>query len=209
MSYLLSHLASVSQLAAEHLALSLSATAVAGLPGIVGGIVLTRPMFRSFAPAVLSVGGALQSIPAIAIVALSFLVLGIGPLSALVALIAYSITPILFNTTAGLLAIPAAPVEAARAIGLAPRQTLLAVELPLARSAVLAGVRSAVTMNIGTATIASFVGGGGLGDLIFTGLKLFRLDMILTGAVLAALLALGLDGLLALVEGRMARTESA
>jgi osmoprotectant transport system permease protein len=126
--------------------------------------------------------------------------LGIGVLPALVALFLYSIFPILRNTFTGVREADPAAVEAGTALGMTPHQVLLHVRLPLAAPIVMAGIRTAAVINVGTATLAAFIGAGGLGDPIVAGLALSDTRMILSGALPAALLALVVDGTLALGE---------
>jgi osmoprotectant transport system permease protein len=114
----------------------------------------------------------------------------IGTVPALVALCAYALLPIVRNTCIGLLGVPAGLRTAALALGLTRRQSLLAVELPLAAPVILAGVKTAAVMSVGTATIAAFIGAGGFGERITTGLALNDNDLLLAGAIPAALLAL-------------------
>ena len=116
--------------------------------------------------------------------------LGLGSAPAIAALFLYSLLPIVRNTLTGLFAIDPALKDVARGIGLTPRQQLLRVELPLAAPAILAGVKTAAIISIGTATLAAFVGAGGLGEPIITGLNLNDQNLILEGAIPAALLAI-------------------
>jgi osmoprotectant transport system permease protein len=152
---------------------------------------------------VVSVTAAAQAVPPIAIIALAFIFVGIGATPSIIALIIYSIVPILFNASSGLLSVPPQVIEAGRGLGLTDRQLLWKIKIPMSLPVIMAGIRSAATINIGTATVASFIGGGGLGDLIFMGLKLYRSDIILTGAILTAIMAIAVDYLLQLAESAM------
>ena len=134
-----------------------------------------------------------QSVPTIAVLALAFSVTGIGFRTAVIGLFAYSLLPVLRNTVAGLGGVDPATVEAARGMGMSPVQVLLRVELPLAWPVVLAGIRTAAVVNVGTAALATFVGAGGLGALITVGLDNQRDRILYTGAALTALLALAVD----------------
>jgi osmoprotectant transport system permease protein len=148
----------------------------------------------------LRVVGGVQTLPGIALLAFMIPLLGIGVRPALVALTLYSLYPILRNTYIGVRdAVPSA-VDAAEALGMTPRQVLLYVRLPLAAPVIMAGIRTAAVLDVGTATLAAFIGAGGLGEPIVSGLALSDTRMILTGAIPAALLALAVDGLLALAE---------
>jgi osmoprotectant transport system permease protein len=132
--------------------------------------------------------------------------LGIGFAPAVVALFLYSLLPILRNTFQGVRDADPAAVESARALGMTRSQLLRWVRVPLAAPAIMAGIRVAAVVNVGTATLAAFIGAGGLGDPIVAGLTLSDTRMILSGALPAALLALLVDGGLGVVERRIAPT---
>jgi osmoprotectant transport system permease protein len=144
--------------------------------------------------------GVLQTIPSIALLAFMIPLLGIGVMPALVALWLYSLYPILRNTYSGVRHAGPEAAEAARALGMSPRQVLRHVRLPLAAPSIMAGIRTAAVICVGTATLAAFIGAGGLGDPIVAGLALTDTRMILSGAIPAALLALAVDAALALCE---------
>ena len=127
---------------------------------------------------------------------------------AILALALYALLPLIRNTYAGIQAVDPAVVEAGRAMGLTDRQLLLQVELPLASGVIVAGVRIAAVVSIGLATIAAAIGAGGLGELIFRGLAMVNNDVILAGAVPAALLALCTDFLLGMLERRLGALRS-
>jgi len=176
-------------LARQHLLLVVLAVllgCIAGIPlGIVAALV---PRLRQV---VLAVAGVLQTVPSLALLAILIPLLGrIGTVPALVALCAYALLPIVRNTCTGLLEVPSGLRTAALALGLTRWQALLHVELPLAAPTILAGVKTAAVMSVGTATIAAFIGAGGFGERITTGLALNDNDMLLAGAIPAALLAL-------------------
>ena len=143
----------------------------------------------------------IQTIPSLAL--LSFLVmsgLGIGFRPAIVAIFLYAILPILRNTYTGIKSVDPSIKKAAKGMGMTDMQCLMLVELPMAVPVILAGIRTSATMSIGTATLAAFVGGGGLGNLIVTGLRMLRDHIILAGALPAALMAITLDALLSRLE---------
>jgi osmoprotectant transport system permease protein len=144
--------------------------------------------------------GVLQTLPGIALLAFMIPLLGIGVIPALVALVLYALYPIVRNTYSGVRDADPAAVDAATALGMTPTEVLRLVRLPLAAPVIMAGVRTAAVITVGTATLAAFIGAGGLGDPIVAGLALSDTRMILSGAIPAALLALVVDGLLALVE---------
>jgi osmoprotectant transport system permease protein len=185
----------------QHILLVGVSTGVAILLGIPAGIAaahrprLGRPLIGA--------ANIAQTIPSLAL--LGFLIPlpfigGIGPRAAIVALILYALLPIVRTTAAGLRSIDPAVLEAAVAMGMTPRQVLTMVELPLALPSIVAGVRVATVIGVGTATIAAFIGAGGLGEYIFRGLSMVDATMILAGAVPAAALALLADALLTQVE---------
>jgi osmoprotectant transport system permease protein len=176
-------------------ALSLAAAVAVAVPV---GVALER-LSRGAETTVRAVG-LLQTIPGIALIAFMIPLLGIGVLPAVVALFLYSLYPILRNTWTGVRDAAPEAVAAATALGMTPGQILRLVRLPLASPVIMAGVRTAGVINVGTATLAAFIGAGGLGDPIAAGLALSDTRMILSGAIPAALLALGVDALLGGVE---------
>jgi len=194
--YFIANQEKVLTLVLEHLFLFALSMGFALVIGILLSIFATRPGREKTGMLVISFTGAAQAVPPVAVIALAFLFVGIGAFPSILALILYSLVPIVFNTTSGIMSISPDIKEAARGIGLSKRQVLFKVSLPVAMPVIMAGVRIAATINIATATVASFIGGGGLGDLIFMGLKLYRADIILTGSVLVAILALVIDVLL-------------
>jgi osmoprotectant transport system substrate-binding protein/osmoprotectant transport system permease protein len=176
-------------------ALSLAAAVAVAVPL---GVALER--FSRGAETTVRAVGLLQTVPGIALIAFMIPLLGIGVLPAVVALFLYSLYPILRNTWTGVRDAAPDAVAAATALGMTPGQILRHVRLPLASPVIMAGIRTAGVINVGTATLAAFIGAGGLGDPIAAGLALSDTRMILSGAIPAALLALGVDGLLGGVE---------
>ena len=162
------------------------------------GLALERS--RRAAESVIRTVGVLQTLPSIALLAFMIPLLGIGLVPALVALFLYSLYPILRNTYSGVRDAAPEAVGAAWALGMTPRQVLRYVRLPLAAPVIMAGIRTAAVINVGTATLAAFIGAGGLGDPIAAGLALSDTRMILSGALPAALLALLVDGALGICE---------
>jgi osmoprotectant transport system permease protein len=152
---------------------------------------------------VLGAVGVLQTIPSLALLVFMIPLFGIGGPPAVAALFFYSLLPIVRNTYTGLRDIPPALTESARALGLPPRARLRLVELPLASPAVLAGIKTAAVINVGTATLGALIGAGGYGQPILTGIRLDDMGLILQGAVPAALLALAVQGLFEFVERRI------
>ncbi len=176
-------------------ALSLAAAIATAVPA---GLALER-LPRGAEP-VVRLAGVLQTLPGIALLAFMIPLLGIGLLPAVVALFLYSLYPILRNTYTGVREAAPDAVAAGRALGMTPGQILRHVRLPLAAPVIMAGIRTAAVINVGTATLAAFIGAGGLGDPIAAGLALSDTRMILSGAIPAALLALAVDGVLGVFE---------
>ncbi|MFE9848183.1 ABC transporter permease [Streptomyces sp. NPDC005576] len=164
------------------------------------GIALTRRGLSRSAPLFTAIANIGQATPAIGLLALLVIWLGIGPSTAITGMVIYAVLPVLSNTVAGLRSIDPTLVEAARGIGMSGTGTLAKVELPLAVPLILAGVRTALVLNVGTATLATFGGGGGLGDLITSGIQTQRMPVLVLGSVLTVVLALLVDWLASLVE---------
>jgi osmoprotectant transport system permease protein len=184
----------------EHLLLTLAAVLLAILVAVPLGLLLTR--HERLAALAMNFAGVLQTIPSLAL--LAFLIsipwLGLGVRSAIVALFLYALLPILRNTYTGIKNVDPDLLEAADGIGLTDRQRLTRVELPLSVSTIMAGVRTSTVISIGVATLAAFIGAGGLGEPILTGLQLNSPPLILFGAIPSALLALLADFLLGRIE---------
>jgi len=189
--------AAIAAMSARHLWL----TSVSMLAAIVFGVALGLALSRSrAAEGVTRAVGVLQTVPGIALLAFMLPFLGIGVWPSLVALFLYSLYPIVRGTVTGVRQADRQAVDAATALGMTPRQVLWFVRLPLAMPVLMAGIRTAAVTNVGTATLAAFVGGGGLGDPIVAGLALADTRMILSGAIPAALLAALVDVALAGVQ---------
>jgi osmoprotectant transport system permease protein len=182
----------------EHLQLSASALALGAALAIPLGLWLVRR--RWLAEPVIRLVGVSQTIPSIALLALMVPLLGVGVVPALVALWIYSLFPILRNTYTGIRDADPDAVEAATAMGMTEGQILRQIRLPLAAPVIMAGVRTAGVITVGTATLAAFIGAGGLGEPIVTGLQLADTTLILSGALPAAALAVVVDYLLGRVE---------
>ncbi|MFN2441790.1 MAG: glycine betaine ABC transporter substrate-binding protein [Thermoanaerobaculia bacterium] len=184
----------------RHLQLSLAAVFLAVIVAVPLGIAVAR--HRTAERVALGAAGVMQTIPSIALLAFMIAIpgLGLSVRSAIVALFLYAVLPILRNTHTGLRSISPELLDAAVGIGLTPRQILFRVQLPLATRTIMAGVRTATVISIGVATLAAFIGAGGLGEPIVTGLYLNDTRLILSGAVPAALLAILADALLGRLE---------
>jgi len=187
----------------RHFLLFLISMAFAIAIGVFLSIVITREGHEKVGQVILSITGASQAVPSVAVIALVFLFIGIGMKPALVALVIYSLVPIVFNATSGILSIDPGVLEAAKGMGLTENQRLWRIKIPLAMPVIMSGIRSSATINIGTVTVAAVIGAGGLGDIIYTGLKLNRSEMILIGAGLAAIIAILVDTVLMYVERKV------
>ncbi len=184
----------------QHMVVSLLATLLTCAVAIPLGIVLTRGQMRRYSKPIITVAGFGQAAPAIGLIALGAVFFGIGGTGAIVALTVYGALPIVANTVIGLDSVDSRLVEASRGMGMSALATLLRVELPLALRVIIAGVRTALVLIVGTAALASFTGAGGLGQLITTGIKLQQPTTLVVGAILVATLALFIDWLARIVE---------
>jgi osmoprotectant transport system permease protein len=189
-------------LTGQHLGIVAISSTLAVLTAVPAGILLTRPALKHWAPRAVSLANVGQTVPSLAIIALTVGLLGIGARTAIIAMWIYSLLPILNNTLVGLEEVDPAITEAARGMGMTPGHVFMRVELPLALAMILAGIRTAITINIGSAILAAFVGGGGLGNLIIAGNNISRMQVLVLGAALPALMALSADALFELIEHR-------
>ena len=185
----------------QHLVLALLGLLLGMLVAIPLALALSRA--PATAEAVIRLIGTTQTIPSLALLAFMVPLFGVGALPAIIALWIYALFPILRNTYTGVRHADPAAVQAATALGMTPRQVLLQVRLPLAAPVILAGVRTAAVLTVGTATLAAFIGAGGLGELIVSGVQAVDTTLILMGAIPAALLAILVDALLGLLERRV------
>ncbi|WP_414046005.1 ABC transporter permease [Macrococcus equi] len=182
----------------EHISISLLSLLAAILVAVPLGILLTKS--DKLAKVVLAVTSVLQTVPSLAILAMMIPFFGIGTLPAVIALFLYVLLPILNNTYLGIQSVKKDAKEAGRAMGMTQNQILRMVELPLAVPVIMSGIRLSAVYAISWATLASYIGAGGLGDFIFNGLNLFQPKLIIAGAVLVTLLALITDFILSIVE---------
>jgi len=196
--------ASLSVLVWEHVQLVAISSGLVMLIGIPLGIWVTRPSGRRFLPIVTDLTSIGQSFPPIAVLALAVPAVGFGATPTIVALLLYGLLPVVRNTIAGLRAVPPEVLDAARGMGMSRTRALVRVELPLAASVIVAGVRISVIINIGTAMIGAIVGAGGLDHPVIAGLVRDNIAFIVQGAVPAAILALLVDQLLANTERSLA-----
>lgn len=199
-SYFVSNFDTFLGLLGEHLALVLISVVLAIIVAVPMGIIATRnERLKRF---IMGIGNVAQTVPTLAIIALVFPLLGLGFRPALVGLFAYALLPILTNTVAGLENANESTVEAARGMGMTENQILRRIKLPLAVPVIFAGIRTSAVLNVGTAYLAFFIGGGGLGVWVITGISLFDTPQLLAGAIPGALLAIGLDSLFAYIESQ-------
>ncbi|MEU6191072.1 ABC transporter permease [Nocardia sp. NPDC047038] len=184
----------------QHIELTVVATVIVVVVAIPLGIALTRPALRRLEPIAVNIANIGQAAPAVGLLVLFTFWLGTGFRTAIVGLVVYAVLPILQNTIVGLRQVDQRTIEASRGIGYSAARTLLQVELPLAVPVILNGVRTALVILVGTATLSTFIGATSLGTLITTGVTLFLPKLLVSGAILVGLLALIIDWLGRLVE---------
>lgn len=185
----------------EHIYISLIAVILGIIVAVPLGIVLTR--FPKGAGFVMGILGIIQTFPSFAILAFFIPIFGIGKVPAIIALFLYSVLPILRNTYIGVKGVNVSLLEAGRGMGMTGWERIRYVELPLAIPVIMAGIRLSTVYLIGWATLASYIGAGGLGDYIFSGLNLYQPEFILAGAIPVTLLALLTDLFLGHIEVRV------
>ena len=187
-------------LARQHIVLVAISGGLAIAVGIPLGIALTRPRFKRYSNVVLQFLNIGATIPTLAILALSMSVFGIGDTPVIFGLFVLTLLPIVSNTLAGIRAVPGHLIEAATGMGMNRSQILWRVELPNALFVIFAGIRTALAVNVGTVPLAFLIGGGGLGELIFSGIALNEFGMMLAGAIPTALLAIFVDFLMSQMQ---------
>ncbi|HEX8461783.1 MAG TPA: ABC transporter permease/substrate-binding protein [Segetibacter sp.] len=182
----------------SHIGLTFISLFLSVLIGLPLGIFISR--YKKWSAPVLGFAGVLQTIPSIALLGFMIPLLGIGPKPAIVALILYALLPIIRNTFTGINQVDGSVTDAAKGMGMTQKQILFKVKLPLAMPVILAGIRTATVINVGVATLAAYIAAGGLGEFIFGGIALNNTNMILAGAIPAALLAIVFDFILAKIQ---------
>nr|WP_198768863.1 glycine betaine ABC transporter substrate-binding protein [Fictibacillus halophilus] len=182
----------------QHLFLSLVSILIAAVIAVPLGIFISRR--KTVAEPVIGVTAIFQTIPSLALFGFLLPVFGIGSTTAIIALTVYALLPILRNTYTGITGVDKSAVEAGKGMGMTNTQILRMIELPLALPIIMAGLRTATVLTIGVATLAAFIGAGGLGDLIYRGLSTTRNELVLAGAIPAALLAIVFDFILRRIE---------
>ena len=201
LNYFINNPSTIFRLILEHLQLTGTAILASIIIGVPLGIAITR--FTRLANPILAVANVFQTIPSIAFFGILIPFLGIGQKTAILVLFLYALLPIVKNTYTGIKEVSPFMIDAGRGMGMTNFQILYMVELPQSLSVIMAGGRIATVINIGTTTIAAYIGAGGLGELIFTGIQMYRNEMILAGAIPAALLAILADQVLGYVEDRL------
>ncbi|NDL57946.1 ABC transporter permease [Phytoactinopolyspora mesophila] len=192
--------ATISRLLVEHVQLVAVSSLLVIIIAVPMGVLLTRPALRHATTPVLAVANLGQAVPSIGVLVLLAVTVGTGFRMAIIALVLVAFLSVLRNTIIGITGVDRSLIEAARGMGLTKTAVLFTVELPLSIPVMLAGIRVALILNVGNAALASFTNAGGLGSLIQTGIALNRMPVLLTGCVLAAVLALALDWLAGIVE---------
>lgn len=182
----------------QHIMLSFVALAIGALIALPVGMLVAR--YRQFAEPVIGITAILQTIPSLALFGILVPLIGIGSKTALIALVIYALLPIIRNTYAGLIGVDQSIIEAGRGMGMTQNQILKRIELPIALPFIMAGIRTATVLTVGIATLATFVGAGGLGDVIYRGLQSYNNALVLAGALPVAILAISFDYLLKWVE---------
>ena len=188
----------IKQLAVEHIWIVSAATVIAIVVGVTLGLLASY--YSPLANIILPFTQVMMTVPSIALLALLIPIFGTGFLNGLVALVVYSLLPIVRNTYTGIAGSDPSVIEAARGMGLTERRILLKIKIPLAMPVILAGVRTATVMVIGIGAIVSVIGAGGLGELIFRGISRSYRDMVLAGAIMISLLAVTADYGLGILE---------
>jgi osmoprotectant transport system permease protein len=184
----------------EHIELAVVSTVIVVVLAVSTGILLTRSGARRVAPFIVGVANIGQAVPSIGLLVLFAITWDFGFWPAIVALVAYSFLSILRNTMVGLQQVDRSTIEAARGMGMTKTAVLFRIELPLAVPIILAGIRTALIINVGTATLAAFVDAGGLGTVIDRGIRLGRDPVLIVGSVLTGVLALAIDWLAGVAE---------
>jgi osmoprotectant transport system permease protein len=200
-NFIIDNNAEVVEKVLQHMQLSFTAVLLACAIGVpLGFLIVNR---KKLSDIVIGIANVIQTIPSLALFALILPFLGIGAKPAIFALFLYALLPIIKNTVIGIRNVDPAIRQAATGMGMTKTQILFKVEIPLAISVIMGGVRIAAVSCIGITTIATLIGAGGLGDFIYRGLSVFNMPMILTGALFSAILALFFDFFLGLVEKKL------
>jgi len=197
------HPGDVWRLTLQHLYLVSVAGSIVIALGVPAGILLSRGFVKKYRELLLNILGICQTVPSLAVIAIMMTYLGIGQKTAIFALIVYGLLPIVRNTVAGLSGIDPVILDAGKGMGMRPLQLLFRVELPNASYIILTGIRTSIVIMVGTAALSFLIGGGGLGDLIFTGISMVDPGYMLAGAVPTAAMAVALNWIFGKVENRV------
>ena len=200
LNFFLENYNKILKLSLQHFWLFIISLIIAIIVGVTLSIIATEEGREKIGKVIISITGAAQAVPSIAVIALVFIYVGIGATPTIISLIIYSLVPIVFNATSGILSVPKNIIEAGKGMGFTRNQILWKIKIPIAIPVIMGGIRSAATIIIGTAVVASVIGGGGLGDLIFIGLRLNKPEALFAGAFSSALMAIIIDTILARVE---------
>jgi osmoprotectant transport system permease protein len=198
LSYFINNLRLIFKLTLEHIEVAMMAVVISTIIGVAIGILITR--IKKLVTPVIGIAGVIYTIPSLALFGMLIPFIGIGVKPAVIALILYGQLVLIRNTYVGITQIDWAVIEAGKGMGMSSWQFLRMVELPVALPVIMAGIRTAAVMNIGTATIAAYIGAGGLGWLIFRGIASVYTEQIIAGAVPVILLAIGTDYFFILLE---------
>lgn len=196
--FLMERYPDILQLIGQHIEITGIAVLLAIAIGVPIGIFITR--YRNVAGYVLATANVFQTLPSLALFGLVIPFLGVGLVPSVFVLFLYALLPIIKNTYIGIINVDPAAIEAGRGMGMKSYQILYMVEIPLALPVIMGGIRISTVINIGTATIASLIGAGGLGDFIFKGISMYNNNYLLAGAIPTALLALSADAILGYIE---------
>ena len=193
-SYMFENIDQIMRLLLEHIQLTAIAVGLAILVGLPLGILISyvKPLNKP----VMGATNLIQAVPSMALLGFAIPLLGIGTLPSVIVVFLYSLLPILRNTYVGIRSVDATYLDAAKGMGMSQMQRLLQIELPLAMGVIMAGIRVSTVYVISWTTLAAYIGAGGLGDYIFNGLNLYRMDLVLMGTIPITLLALLSDALL-------------
>lgn len=186
-----------------HMRLALVSTLIVILIGVPLGILLSRKRAAKIRPVILAIANVGQAVPSIGILVLLALLVGVGFNMAVIALVLYALLPVLRNTLVGVQQVDPFVIDAGRGMGMSSSQILCRIEVPLAVPVMLAGIRVALVLNVGVATLATYTNAGGLGDLIERGIVLNRMPILVIGSVLTIALALAIDWIASLVEAKV------
>jgi osmoprotectant transport system permease protein len=206
-NYIIDHWIRILQLTGYHVGIVATSSAIAIMIALPAGIFVTRSEWRQHASSIIAIGNTFQTLPTLAVIGLASAALsvfnkGVGWWPAIVALVIYSILPVLTNTISGIEQVPQSTMKAGKGMGMTDQQILTKIELPLALPVILAGIRTAVVINIGTAALAAAIGADCLGTLIFQGISTGNTQILLAGAIPTAILAVIIDLTFAVIEKR-------